>query len=68
MKHRLKILSVNLQLLHRQNDGRTDRYSKDDIRISVSVAAKEPEMEDVTYLQIDNMFGLILFICDLNNE
>lgn len=39
------------QVIHRQNDGGTDRHGKDNIRISASVAAKAPEMEDVTYLQ-----------------
>ena len=56
------------QLVHRQSDGGTDRHVKDNIRISASVAAKAPEMEDVTYLQKDNVTGLILFVCDLNKE
>lgn len=51
------------QLLHRQNDGLTDGHGKDSTRISASVAAKAPEMEDVTYLQKDNVTSLVLFIC-----
>ena len=58
------------QLLHRQNDGRKDRHGTGNIRISASVAAKAPEMEDVIYLYLrkDNITGLVLLICDLNKE
>ena len=51
------------QVLHRQNDGRTGRDCKGDVRVSAFVAAKAPEIEDLTHLQKANVTGLVLFVC-----